>query len=104
MLVFTDSYTSLMNTIVFPRCFVHNVVNGFFSHGTEHLLQNHWHTEFPLHQVSDKHHQVLTESLEHEQVCLYIVDVLDIFLDGCIDFLKERIWQAIDIGQHLFAS
>ena len=78
-------------------------MHGLFGHATEQFLENTRHTEFPLHQIADKHHQVLAETLEHEQVCLHIVDVSYILLDGVVDFLEESVWKIIDFNQHFLA-
>ena len=91
LLVSADSYTSLVYTFVLPAHLGQDVVNGLFSHTTEELLEYARHTELPLHQVADKHHQVLAEALEHEQVSLNIVHVSYVLLDGCIDFLEKSI-------------
>ena len=76
---------------------------GLFGHATEQFLENARHTELPLHEVTDEHHQVLAEALEHEQVSLHIVDVSYILLDGVVDFLEEAVRKIVDFNQHLLA-
>ena len=89
MLVLTDCYTSLVHALVLPAWLGEDIVYSLFGHATEELLEGARQAELPLHQVADEHHQVLAEALEHEKVCLYIIDVSYILLDGCIDFLVE---------------
>ena len=103
MLILADSYTSLVYTFILPAHLCQDVVNGLFSHTAKELLEYARHTELPLHQVTDKHHQVLAEALEHEQVSLDIVHISYVLLDGSIDFLEESIRQALDFNQHLLA-
>ena len=57
-----------------------------------------------MQDIADEHHEVLAESLEHEEVGLHIIDVLYILLDGIVYFLEERIAEAINVYQHLLAS
>ena len=97
------SYTSLVHTFILPAHLGQDVVNGLFSHAAKELLEYARHTELPLHEVADEHHQVLAEALEHEQVSLHIVDVSYILLDGVVDFLEEAVRKIIDFNQHLLA-
>ena len=76
MLVLTDSHTSLVYAFVLPTWLGQNVVYSLFGHAAEQLLECARQAELPLHQVADKHHQVLAEALEHEEVSLHVVDVL----------------------------
>ena len=98
MLILADSDTCLVNAVVFPIGLVHDVVNGLFSHASEQFLEKARHAEFPLHQITDKHHQVLAKALEHEKIGLDVVDISDVFLDGTVDFLEEAVRKTVNIN------
>ena len=104
MLILADSDTCLVNAVVFPIGLVHDVVNGLFSHASEQFLEKTRHAEFPLHQITDKHHQVLAKALEHEKIGLDVVDVSNVFLDGIVDFLEEAVRKTVNINQNLLAT
>ena len=86
-----------ISNIIFPVCLSHNVMDSFFCHATQHFLKHSRHTEFPLHQVAYYHHQILAETLEHEEVILDIICIFTVLLDRIVNFFKEYVIQSIDI-------
>jgi hypothetical protein len=53
--------------------------------------RNDGHTEFPLHQITYQHHQVIAESLEHKKISLDIIYILAILFYRTVNFFKEII-------------
>ena len=93
-----------MYIVLFPYGFCTDVVYGFFGHAAQCSLEDGRHAEFPLHQVSHQHHQVIGEALIHKEITLYVVLRTAVLLDGSINFLEEVFTDAVVLHQHLARS
>lgn len=104
VLVFADVATSFPYGIVLPLIAGQDVVDGFGSELVKGFLEDAGHAELPLHQGADTHHQVLAESLEHEEVVADVVHRAAVLLDGGIDFLEKVVAQPVNLLEHFLAA
>mgnify|MGYP007065804076 FL=1 len=97
----TKLHDGLHNTGVVEVIFVEDIVDGFLSHGVERLLHETWQTEFELHQVAQKHHEILGEGLELDEINIDILQLVTLLANALVNLLEEIVIGIIDTLHHL---
>ena len=98
-----DGSNGFQHTCIRKVVLVENVVDGALRHGVNGLLEERGQTQLKLHEIAHEHHEVLCEVLELYQVHLHILQLVAVFPDAGIYFLKETLVGFIQFFQHLAA-
>ena len=102
-IVLPDGSDRLQHARIREVVLVENVVDGALCHRVNGLLEERGKAQFKLHKIAHEHHEVLCEVLELYQIHLNILQLMAIFPDAGIYFLKEVVVCFIQFFQHFAA-